>query len=89
MKYLIRHNSLNQPNGRAHIVVGTDTACHQWSTGGMNRKRNWKISDKTKGMRVCKMCQTNYKKTLVPDDDLIPDIEWSEIELAHRVAQLL
>ena len=57
MNYLIRHNKLNQPNGKAHIIVGADMACRLWSTGGVNKKRNWKISDTDKGQPVCTMCQ--------------------------------
>ena len=59
MEYLIRHNKQNKPNGKAHILAGADTLCRMWGAGGMNKRRNWKVSSTTKGQNVCTMCVNN------------------------------
>lgn len=41
----------------AHIWLGDDTACRMWSTGGMDKARQWKKSESPEGRRICMMCR--------------------------------
>lgn len=40
----------------AHVWDGTDTLCRMWSTGGMYRGGDWRITHTAEGRRICTMC---------------------------------
>ncbi len=47
----------------AHVVVGNDTACRLWSTGGISPSRaGWEQKQTVMGRRVCFMCFVNLSK---------------------------
>lgn len=54
----------NAASGRklAHLWTGADTACHMWSSGGINRARGeWRVFDDPAGKRICNQCRNNAK----------------------------
>lgn len=57
--YLIRVNGKKQS---AHIWNGKDTACKMWSTGGMNKEKEYEVHQTNKGKHVCTMCLVNSIK---------------------------
>jgi hypothetical protein len=38
-----------------HFWTGTDTACRQWSTGGL-KKENYEVVTNTMGKDICNQC---------------------------------
>lgn len=40
----------------AHCWDGSDTLCRMWSTGGMNRGGDWRVTHSAEGRRICQMC---------------------------------
>lgn len=60
IKYLL--NPLRRGTA-AHIWTGEDTACHMWSTNGMNKKKTGlTVSDNSGEHRICLMCTNNREK---------------------------
>jgi len=67
MKYLF--NEL-KPKGKAHfwdegfLGLGTesDTYCHMWSTGGLNKSRPGWIVQSGTSRDICTMCENNRLK---------------------------
>lgn len=45
-----------RPAPPAHIWTGNDTACQMWSTGGIGRKKAYRISSTTEGRKICSNC---------------------------------
>lgn len=42
----------------AHIWDGDDTRCRLYSTGGIRKKKKYRLSPSTEGRRVCEMCSS-------------------------------
>ena len=40
----------------AHMWTGSDTACHQYSTGGIKHLHRYTVTDTADGREVCKNC---------------------------------
>jgi hypothetical protein len=58
-KYLIRKpNWEGQVTGKAHVWIEdmNDTACRMWSSGGINRKQRYEVSDDHGKLPICHMC---------------------------------
>jgi len=51
----------NKKDPVLHLWTGSDTVCTLFSTGGMGT-RNKRLTDKTFGRRVCRMCLNNSRK---------------------------
>lgn len=43
--------------GAAHIWDGNDTRCRMWSTGGITKKKRYRVTDSPEGHRICALCQ--------------------------------
>ena len=41
----------------AHMWTGSDTACRQYSTGGIKNPHHYTVADTPDGRQVCKNCQ--------------------------------
>ena len=59
LKYLIRKTGTKQ---KAHIWLGSDTACRMWSTGGLRRDR-YEVRDDRGNHAVCHMCKPISERT--------------------------
>jgi hypothetical protein len=65
MRYLIRNSG---SKNRAHYWIEGDTACKMWSTGGMNHRRPYRVSDDPDGHPICWLCsmRTDRPGLLIP-----------------------
>lgn len=43
--------------GVAHVWTGSDTACRQYSTGGIKNRHRYTVTDTPDGRQVCKNCR--------------------------------
>ena len=41
---------------KAHYWDGSDTLCRMWTTGGMNQRRKWIVSNAPHGHPLCTRC---------------------------------
>lgn len=44
------------PLPSAHLWDGTDTKCRMWSTGGIQKKDNYRVCATPEGRQICKLC---------------------------------
>ena len=60
----------------AHIWTGSDTACRQYSTGGI--KRAGQVVKDRGQRKICHMCSSvTYEKVYSPPPDIETDTEWT------------
>ena len=55
ISFLVRHSPDGKADGKSHIWVNGDTACHLWSTGGLTRTCDWRQHDEPP-TALCQLC---------------------------------